>query len=179
MSDARYDEIMRRLQERQHRLTVVPVRAQLIAALDALNVWETLTVAKAAAPQTLIAEGPRTSHHHSDTQSVTGTVIWCRERAYGGHSQLVLLGVWATLTINGIDLVTGTKHLPFTAPHFNAESYHKIVRKDYHAYYADDHLPPPSEQRLSHFTYDAAQRLDQRKAIKTTLIAYMRANRAG
>lgn len=178
MSDARFDEIMHRLRERQHRLTVIPVREQLVAALDGLNVWDALTDAKDAAPQSLIAQGPLTFHRQHGDQSVTGTVIWCRERGYGGHAQIVLVGVWAMQTSNGIEVITGTKLLTYTASHFNAEAYHKLIRKDYRAYYPDDALPPSVEQRLGNFQYDAAQRLNHRKAIRSALIDHMRTSSA-
>ena len=60
-------------------------------------------------------------------------------------------------------IAVGKKLLAFSAPFYDADAYHKLIRKSYDLYYHDDNMPP-AQARLQR-AYDAEQRLELRATI--------------
>jgi hypothetical protein len=58
-------------------------------------------------------------------------------------------------------LAVGMKLLAFSAPFYDADAYHKLIRKNYDLYYKDDNTPPA--QPAYSVPYDADQRLELRE----------------
>jgi len=161
--DERYAEIMRRMQARKAKRAAATVQTGLAAVLDQLNAWDVLAQAAGRAPRGMSAWGPKTVKRADSVR----VVIWYKAGGYYGYKQLILLGAWS---LDKARLVVGVKMLPYAQQTYNPESYHKIIRKDYAAYYKDDGLPPV--EPLLDFTYAAADRLAQRARLAEVIGAY-------
>jgi len=96
-----------------------------------------------------------------------GVVIWQRPAGYYGYKTLSLIGVWVSLRAEGETkrpiLAVGKKLLKFSAPFYDADAYHKLIRNNYDLYYQDDNKPPV--QPSYSVPYDSEQRLDLRTTI--------------
>ena len=96
-----------------------------------------------------------------------GVVIWQRAPGYYGYKTLKLVGLWVFVRGEGEErkaiLCIGKKMLKFSAPFYDADAYHKLIRDAYDLYYQDDRKPP--SQPAYTVAYDAEQRLDLRGII--------------
>lgn len=98
-----------------------------------------------------------------------GALIWHRPAGYFGYKTLTVIGVWALAGEGGTILTVGTKLLPFTAPFYEAEAYHKLIRDGFDLYYSDRGAPPDESRRVFTTPYDPAQRLTLRDALPSYL----------
>ena len=96
-----------------------------------------------------------------------GVVIWQRASGYYGYKTLSLIGIWVSMRAEGESqrpiLAIGKKMLKFSAPFYDADAYHKLIRDAYDLYYQDDRKPPT--QPAYSVAYDAEQRLELRGMI--------------
>ncbi len=157
MTEDRYQEIMRRIQARQTETQ----QQQAHHILDLLNVAGELSTLKRSIPSTYHVGGVAT---HATPDGST-SLIWLYRAAFQRYQTIWLVGVWFK---QPTALYIGSKTLTYTSPIFNPESYHRIMPKDYHPYYRDDHQPPATAHEI-HFV--AQDRLAVRHQVETALRA--------
>lgn len=174
-SEDRYQEIMRRMAERRAEQELAPARAKqtdlghVLDGLDAVGKLEKLTIAGALMPR---LNGPRTFTGFKPHTWV-GVIGWRRGPGYYGYRVLQLIGVWAIQDAPGPPLVVvGTKRLRYNAPTYEAEAYHKLLRKTFEPYYDGDASPPPETSRLYVARYGSERRLELRDAVRDTLAGW-------
>lgn len=174
-NDRRYDEIMQRLAERRAREAEAPRRAaqqRLAGCLDDIDAWGKLETLKADKRIRRRCFGPASVGGLSPSPWV-GVVAWCRGAGYYGYRRLTLVGIWAVEGETQPLLIVGTKTLTYSAPSYEADAYHRLIRKTFDIYYTDDGSPPPEAGRLWGGAYTPAQRLDLRKQVKTVLASWL------
>lgn len=169
-ADARYEEILRKIAERKAReqaqSALTARRDALMRALDLLNVHDALEALGGVWQQRSRCYGPEV--YSGSTWS--GVLIWGFPRSYRGYRQLMLIGVWALHTEDGIQIVVGKRQLAFKPDFYEADAFYKLIKRGFDVYYADDgHPPAADEERLYDAPYDLAQRLEQRRAIAEVL----------
>jgi hypothetical protein len=146
-------------------LRAEPVRAQLAAVLDGLDAWRAAELALMGCPR-LLAWGPKAVSGILPAPWV-GVVLWQRAGGYDGYRILMLRGVWAAREGEAARVIVGAKHLRYRAPFYEAEAYHRLIRKSFDLYYGDDGSPPA--QRALDVAYDEQQRLALRDAVRAAL----------
>ncbi len=152
-SDDLLNEIIQRRRARQIEQQTDP----LARVLDDLNVMDTLAAISSRAS---LCYGPKVIRSAAPS---LGVVIWQRPPGYHGYKTLILAGVWVSLRSDRPILAVGKKHLAFSAPFYDADAYHKLIRKSYDLYYADNNKPPAQPSYT--VAYDAEQRLELRETI--------------
>jgi hypothetical protein len=169
----RYEEIMRRLAQRKAEQEAAPKREaqdDLARILDDLDVMGKLEKLRGAPTMKRLCWGPKVRKGLSPLTWVSA-ILWRRGSGYHGYKQLQIIGVWA-YEDSGVPMVTvATKHLAYSAPTYEAEAYHKLIRKNFDLYYHDDGAPPAAN-RLYTVRYDPAQRLAIREEVKNALTAW-------
>lgn len=168
-NDARYAEIMRRLQQRKQQKAVQSARLTLASVLDALN------AAGALADIPRRHYGPARQTGRANGHPCLASVIWWPGAGFYGYKLLTVLGVWAVPVPgeHAPEIHIGSKRLPYTAATYNPEAYHRLLRKGYRAYHADDGAPPPRPLRA--FTYQPDERLGQRDMLREAVLALVEA----
>lgn len=167
--DERYQEIMRRLAEQRERQNAPPpdpaqeTLAQVLDSLDAYGKLEKLRASGAVR-----AYGPRAFEGTTPTPWL-GAVLWRKGGGYYGYQTLHVLGVWAIAQPGAPLVVVGGKRLRYTAPTYEAEAYHKLIRRGFTVYYNGDASPPPDTGRVLAARYHAGRRLELREAVREAL----------
>lgn len=138
----------------------------LARILDGLNVLGTLEALRMKRFSPSLCYGPKTIGALEPVACV-GVVLWFRPAGYYGYKILSLLGVWARGEGAVPQISVGLKRLAFSAPFYDAEAYHKLIRRAYDLYYQDDNLPPTDAFTIS---YSAALRLSLRDTIEAELV---------
>lgn len=171
----RHDDLLKMIAVRRKAEALAPLIARqeaLAQALDALNAFDAL---EALRRQRFVANtcfGPR-PYYGGTPGAWVGVLIWKRAPGYYGYKTLTLYGVWARDSGDtpdaGIEIVIGSKPIPYTSDFYVAEAYFKLIRDGFRDYYSDDGRPPASP--CSTFVYDPATRLAQREALVTALAA--------
>lgn len=172
MSDeSRYEEIIRRIQQRRQQAEAAPTQESLGGILDELNALGYLETAGKKRLRQVNCYGPEVFRGFG-LPVWSGAVLWYKRRGYYEYRTLYLLGIWA---ISGSPAVVavGTKELAFNAPAFNPESYYFHLKRRFDVYYAGDAAPPPEDRWRCHMVYDPARRLEQRQAVEAALEAWM------
>jgi hypothetical protein len=147
-------------------LRTEPARVQLAAILDGLDTWRAVEGARAAAPR-LLAWGPKAVSGITPSPWV-GVVMWARAPGYDGYRVLTLRGVWVVQEGEAVRVMAGVKRLAYSAPFYEAEAYHKLIRKNFDLYYADDGAPPAHPTLDT--PYDEARRLELRERVKGAML---------
>lgn len=154
-------------------LRAQPIQVRMAQMLDALDAWRALESALRTLPR-LHAWGPKAISGLLPMPWV-GVVIWRRGGGYTGYKTLLIVGVWAQQTADGAHVIVGHKPLPFSAPFYEAESYHKLMRDGFDVYYQDDGSPPPPASRALDIAYTEGERLALRTSIRTAVGAILAA----
>jgi hypothetical protein len=176
-NESRYEDILRRIQERKAQEAVQPKQDVLAAVLDEVNALGVLEEVKKRPPVPLSCFGPKVFRKTivcaSQDAYWVGTVLWHKPRGYGQYQILGLLGIWALEGDEGVTLVVGTRQLAFSAPIFNPESYYHHMRRGFSLYYAGSPSPPDAQgkdnERLYETLYRAGERLTIRDAIEAAV----------
>lgn len=148
------DEMLNEIMARRRANQVAAQTDPLARVFDALNVMDMLG---GIASHTALCYGPRVIRTALPSM---GVVIWQRASGYHGYKTLRLVGVWAYERNGRTILAVGAKTLAFAAPFYDADAYHKLIRKSYDLYYKDDNKPPA--QPAYSVAYDAERRLELR-----------------
>lgn len=88
-------------------------------------------------------------------------VIWMREKGYHTYRELTVFGVWAVSGDDAESILMGTRRLSYSAAIYNAESYQRLIQRDFTTYYGA--APPPSEDDI---LYRAAWAVERRLALR-------------
>lgn len=177
--NARYAEILKRIEQRKQKQTSAPIQGLLGAALDALNAAGLLNAIKRRPHADMSAYGPKTfsgSRHTADGtgQEWVASVMWHKPKGYQFFQTIRLLGIWAIGDGRSIHIMIGEKRLHFNAPVFNPESYYHHIKRKFDIHYQGDASPPvDSRERLYEAVYDETQRLAIREALQSTLRTWL------
>jgi hypothetical protein len=138
---------------------------ELARILDGLNVWGTLEELRMKRFSPNLCYGPKALGGLEPIPFV-GVVLWHRAAGYYGYKTLTLLGVWVREESGVPTILIGVKRLPYTAPFFDAEAYHKLIRRGYDLYYEDDGMPPTDAFSIP---YNPELRLSLRETVAAEL----------
>jgi hypothetical protein len=174
--DSRYDDILRRLQQRQREQADAPKQDDLAAILDGVNAWGFLDEVKQAKLGQMSCYGPKIFRGYTPILWV-GVVVWCKPRGYYHYQMLTLLGLWAYERSGVPSLMLGMKTLEYSAPIFTPESYHYHIKRRFDLHYKGDASPPPESAGQYTVQYDASRRLEIRRAIERELAQWAAAYR--
>lgn len=142
-----------------------PPSHPLLTILNGLNIADSLTTGAPHYLHKLLHYGPRAY----TGKTWAAILIWMRESGYYSYQELTLFGVWAQQQDDQIQILIGVRHLHYSAPVFNAESYQKIIRQNFTTYYGDDGHPPHAGELFFQTAYDPLHRLGLRQEIATEL----------
>ena len=165
-SEARYDDIIKRIAEREpfgrERRQLQP-RTPHQRALDRINAYDCLS--KLARPEYArwFCHGPKAL----SGKAWAGALVWAHRKGYHGYQTLKLHGVWAHYADGGIMLSIGTRQLPYSAPVYDAGVYRVAIASNFRIYYADKGAPPESDTKLDYRQpYREDDRLRQRRILE-------------
>lgn len=153
----RNDSLLNEIIARRRANQVMQQTDPLARVLDDLNVMDTLEALRRRAKLTY---GPKII---TSALPSKGVVLWQRGNGYYGYKTLKVLGVWAILRDEATVIVVGSKTLAFSAPFYETEAYHKLIKQNYDLYYTDDNRPPA--QPSFSVRYDPEARLDLRETV--------------
>lgn len=136
--------------------------------LDDLNAWGFLEEQQQSSPRAISCFGPGVFRGYLPVAWV-GVVVWHKPRGYYFYDTLGLIGIWSLRADDGIDVVVGRRNLTYNLPFFNAESYYRLIQKEFRTFYKDSGSPPSEAGRTYTMRYDPAQRLDIRREIEAEL----------
>lgn len=156
-----HDDLLKEIMARRKALQTAPQQDALAQVLDALNAFDTLDT---LSRKIKLCYGPKVI---SSAAPSKGVVIWKRPPGYHGYKVLTLIGVWVRLIDDAPQIVVGSKRLAFSAPFYDADAYHKLIRQNYDLYYQDDKLPPNNPAFSVPYATD--QRLELRQTVARTL----------
>ncbi|MBE2269258.1 MAG: hypothetical protein IAE80_13580 [Anaerolinea sp.] len=167
MKRARKQTILEQIAEirgRGERLRV----DEMARILDGLNVMEALDTLRRTRFSPNLSWGARAFSGITPSAWV-GVLIWDRPAGYFGYKTLRIIGVWAVAEGDRTNIIVGTKLLPFTAPFYEAEAYHKLIRDGFDLYYSDNGAPPDPARRVFTAPYAPDERLTLRQIIPAQL----------
>ena len=151
-----------RLRRLRDEAPVRAAQAELAAILDHLNALDALDQLRTSVWSQYLSGGPLAVQGATPVPWV-GAVIWQRAPGYFGYKTLTLVGLWALKTGEHVQLRAGTRRLAYALDFFEADAYHKRIRREFGLYYADDGAPPsPAETR-----WEAVYAPDQRLALRS------------
>ncbi|MCC6804476.1 MAG: hypothetical protein IT319_16450 [Anaerolineae bacterium] len=153
----RNDDLLNEIIQRRRAYQVAQQTDPLAHILDDLNVMDMMEGLRSRTP---LCYGPKVIRSAAPSM---GVVVWLRPAGYHGYKSLRLVGVWVTERGDKVMIAVGKKLLPFTPPFYDADAYHKLIRKSYDLYYRDDNTPPA--QPAYSVPYDVEQRLELRETV--------------
>jgi hypothetical protein len=165
---SRNTSILAQIAQNRREKAEAPKRAaqdELARILDGLNVWGTLEALRTKRFSLNLCYGPK-AIGGLEPEPYVGVVVWHRAAGYYGYKTLTLLGVWACEEGGKPVLLVGVKRLPYAAPFYDAEAYHKLIRRNYDLYYQDNGAPPADAQAIP---YQPELRLSLRERIAAEL----------
>lgn len=151
------DDLLNEIIQRRRAHQVAQQTDPLARIFDDLNIMDTLEALCRRAP---LCYGPKVIR--SAVPSM-GVVVWQRPAGYHGYKTLRLVGVWLSPRGEKVMVAVGVKLLAFGAPFYDADAYHKLIRKNYDLYYRDDNKPP------THPAYSVPYDVDQRLELRATI----------
>ena len=164
MKRARKKTILEQIAEIRGRVQLDP----LARVLDGLNVLDALDSIRFKRFSPNLCWGAKAFSGMTPSPWV-GAMIWHRPTGYFGYKTLTVIGVWAIAQDGGTIVTVGTKLLPFTAPFYEAETYHKLIRDSFDLYYTDRGSPPDESRRVFTAPYTPDARLTLRELIPAQL----------
>lgn len=165
---ARPTSVLAQIAQIRREKAEAPKRAaqdELARILDGLNVWGTLEDLRMKRFSPNLCYGPK-AIGGLQPEPFVGVVLWHRSTGYYGYKVLTLLGVWARGEKDNTVILIGTRRLPYTVDFYEAEAYHKLIRRDYDLYYKDDSTPPSDALAIP---YSTELRLTLRETIAAEL----------
>jgi hypothetical protein len=164
-NDKRYEKIMQRIEEQKRAKENNAQHLTLSVVLDSLNALDTIDDVRLTDRKGWLCWGPRAFKGNGWMSAL----IWCKPATYHGYRLLTVIGIWAVAREGGIDIIFGTKSLKYSAPFYEAEAYHKLMRDTFETYYTDKGSPPDESGRLYVVPYTADKRLEIRAALKSAI----------
>jgi hypothetical protein len=151
------DDLLNEIIARRRAKQLAPQQDILARVLDDLNAFDTL---ETLIERMKLCYGPKVI----SGEGRMGVVVWRRPPGYHGYKTLSLIGVWAVLREDQPQIMVGRKLLAFSAPFYDADAYHKLIRKNYDLYYNDDNQPPTAPSFSA--PYESERRLELRETVK-------------
>jgi hypothetical protein len=164
-NDKRFEKILQRIEAQKRAKENNAQYVTLSAVLDSLNALDTLDNVHLTDRKGWICWGPRAFKG----SGWMAALVWCKPTTYHGYRLLTMVGIWAVSREGGIDIIFGTKTLTYSAPFYEAEVYHKLMRDTFETYYTDKGSPPDEAGRLFVVPYAADKRLEIRAALKSEI----------
>jgi hypothetical protein len=147
-------------------------QAELATVLDGLNALDTLDSLRVNALSRLLSGGPVAVSGAAPAPWV-GAVMWQRAPGYFGYKLLTLYGLWALQPAEGpVRVLAGTRRLAYALDFYEADAYHKRIRREFALYYNDDGHPPAEPAWSAQ--YRAEDRLALRGQAAAALAALIR-----
>lgn len=169
-------KITRHTQRPQPPLT--PDDDTLGYVLDELNAWGFLDVWAHEELRQINCFGPGVFRGFLPAPWA-GVALWYKRRGYYHYSMLYLVGIWAcrcTDDEQAVDVVVGTKAIPYGIPYFNPEAYYRHLQTEFQLYYKDNGGPPPEDRRVYVTRYAPERRLEIRQMIEDALADWAEAH---
>lgn len=141
---------------------------ELARVLDGLNALDALDTLRARRFSPQLSWGAQ-AFSGAQPMPWVGALIWHRPAGYFGYKTLTVIGAWALAQAEGTLIVVGSKLLPFTAPFYEPEAYHKLIRNGFDLYYGDRGAPPDEPRRIFTAPYTPENRLQLREIIPAQL----------
>ncbi len=148
-----------RLRRLHYEAPLRAAQAELAAVLDGLNALGALDSLKAGGLSRLLSGGPL-AVSGAQLMPWVGAVIWQRAPGYFGYKTLTLYGLWARQAPEGAQILAGIRRLAYALDFYEADAYHKRIRREFALYYADDGRPPNEP------SWSAAYRAEDRLALR-------------
>ncbi|MBC7813416.1 MAG: hypothetical protein H7175_19810 [Burkholderiales bacterium] len=167
-SDGRYEEILRRIEQRKREEQSTPIFDDLARILDNLSAFASFEDARRRVPREVLAFGPKAVRGYGPPMWV-GVVVWYRPGGYYRYRTCYLLGLWALREDNRTQVIVGKKTLKYAQSVYNAESYFKQMQEGFELYYGDKGSPPPATNWLYSAEYKPLERLKLIAEIKDVL----------
>ncbi len=143
-------------------------QAELAAVLDGLNALDALEALRERTVSRVLSGGPLTVQGALPAPWV-GALIWQRAPGYFGYKMLTLYGLWALQLPDRLELRAGTRRLPYILDFYEADAYHKRIRREYALYYGDHSAPPGADDAAWTARYHTEERLTLRAEIGVVL----------
>lgn len=169
-NDDRYNEILRRIQQRQQQAAGGPHQDVLSGVMDSLNALGFLEDYHWRHRQGIVCFGPKSFRGLGPPIWVCAA-LWFKSSNYYEHETLGLLGIWA-ISGEPVTVAVGVKTLPFQAPYYSPEAVYHSLKRGFETYYAGDATPPPEADWRYHAAYDPARRLMIRRELEAVLEAW-------
>lgn len=134
------------------------IQAELAAILDGLNALGDLDQLREAGLSKFLSGGPLVVQG-TQPEPWVGAAIWQRAPGYFGYRTLTLYGIWALRIGEETQLQTGVRRLAYALDFFEADAYHKRIRREFALYYADDGGPPDEANAAWSAVYTPESRL--------------------
>ncbi len=167
------DERRRRLRRQINRYGKAPERnptsSPQATILAGLNVLGALEEAAQQYVHDVLWYGPGSFAG----QGWAAALIWYREKGYYAYKQVMLFGLWVVSVDAGEELRIGTRKLAYSAPFYNAESYQRLIQRDFTSYYGAGE-PPQADDVLYRMTWAVERRLALRQEIRDALVQHLR-----
>ena len=161
MSEKRYQEILKRIYAQQQ---ISQTNDALLAVLDALNSVDMLQELQDKLSIIRKVYGTKIFQR----EDWAGVLIWHPNKGYYGYQMLTIVGIWAIEQDNKtITIQFGSRKTPYTAPVYNAEAYHKLIRKTFTTYYTDSGQPVSTPFFETHYVTE--KRLEIREQLSEVL----------
>jgi hypothetical protein len=142
-------------------------QARVLAGLDVLTVLEE------NAPkylQDVLHYGPASFAG----RGWASALVWYRDKGYYTYRELTLFGVWVVEEADITQILLGTKPLQYSAPVYNASSYHHLIKNGFKTYYGDSGSPPPRDSIYYETPFDPTARLKLRQTLADEIIQWLR-----
>jgi hypothetical protein len=177
---SRYRDLKQKISRSTQRPQVpfMPENDTLGAALDDINAWGFIETWAQEELRQINCFGPGVYRGFLPTPWA-GVVLWYKRRGYYHYGIIHLLGVWACQAADdetALDIVAGTKAIPYGIPLFNPEVYYRRLQTGFQTFYKDNGSPPSPASRLYSVRYDPARRLEIRQALEDTLADWAEAH---
>jgi hypothetical protein len=169
-SDSRYEEIMRRIEQRKREEQSAPIFDDLARMLDNLSAFATFEDARRRTPREVLMFGPKAVRGYGPPMWV-GVVVWYRPGGYYRYRVCNLLGLWALREdkTTSTRIIVGKKTLKYAQQVYNPESYFKQMQQGFELYYGDNGSPPLAKDWVYSAEYRPLERLKLMAEIKDAL----------
>ncbi|MAS37143.1 MAG: hypothetical protein CL610_24295 [Anaerolineaceae bacterium] len=169
-NNRRYRDLKRQISQPSPQQTLA--KDELGQVLDNLNAWGFLEDQQQADHRDILCFGPGVFRGYLPV-TWAGVTLWHKPRGYYFYDTLGMLGIWAVRPEPGVlRVLVGTRQLSYALPFFNPESYYRRIQQEFRTFYQDNGSPPPDDQCRYSVTYDAACRLEMRRAIEDEIIRW-------
>jgi hypothetical protein len=176
-NDNRYEDILRRIEQKRREEANAPALSDLTRTLDEVNALGFLERVRKRDLQSINCYGPKAFQSNRFAESLwAGAVLWHKPRGYYHFQTLGLLGIWVYPQADQVMVMLGEKDLAFKGPIFNPESYYHHLKRRFDMYYDGDASPTPASNQPYTAAYDAGERLAVRAILEAKIADWIQAH---